>query len=103
MPMTQIVENWAEIIGLLIGIVPAPDHPGFAEMHIRIEAVRPVDGFPALIQSGPGEMLVVFARDGQVAGPNCPSGTPVAVKVRAAGPPPLRYYAHPDWSLPGAE
>ena len=40
--MVSIVENWAVIIGTVIGIVQAGVAPGTARLEVRIERIEPV-------------------------------------------------------------
>ena len=97
--MVEIIENWAEIIGILIGVIPAPNHTGFMEMHVKVEEVRSVDSYPNLVQVQTGNSIAILVKSARLSGEDCRSGSPVTVRVRAAGPPPLIYFAHPDWRM----
>ncbi|WP_353474629.1 hypothetical protein PVT71_22025 [Salipiger sp. H15] len=95
----QIVENWAYLIGVIIGVLPSPEMTDFYEVHVRLEVVEKVDDFPMMIAGAAGSEIVLLARASQVADPEAAKGKRFAAKVRAAGPQPLRYFVAPDWSL----
>lgn len=95
----QIIENWTYLIGIIISILPSPDMPDFYEVHVRIEALKQVESYPILVQGSQGDAIVVFARRSQVKNPDHATGKPFSAHIRAAGPPPLKYYVAPDWPL----
>lgn len=95
----QIVENWAYLIGVILGVLPAPERAGFYEVHVRLEAVEKVEAFPMMVQAGPGEEIVVLVRAEQVPEPEAAKDKSFAARVRAAGPQPLTYFVAPDWTL----
>lgn len=98
----QIVENWVQIIGIVIGILPADERPEFLELSVRVEEVRPVKDYASLLQAEPGDVITLLARTGQVEDRPHSMGLslPFDARVRVAGPPPLTYFVHPDWRLP---
>ncbi|EKE44613.1 hypothetical protein OCGS_1451 [Oceaniovalibus guishaninsula JLT2003] len=96
--MSQIVENWAEIVGILLAILPAPHRADFVELHVRVEEVRRVDDWPLML-SGAEPDLAIMARRGQVDGCADAGGQRIRLRVRAEGPPPLTWFAHPGWRL----
>lgn len=95
----QIVENWAFLIGVIMGVLPSPNFPDLYEVHVKIEAMKQVEPFPMLLQGAENETIVVLARRSQIKDPDSVVGEEFAARVRAAGPPPLKYFVTPDWSL----
>ena len=95
----EIVENWAYLIGIIIGVLPSPDRSDFFEVHVKIESLSQVESYPMLAQGSEGETIVVLARRATIDDPDCLTGEPFSARIRAAGPPPLKYFVTPDWSL----
>ena len=95
--MVTIIENWTEVVGIVVALLPSPTRDGFLEMELNVEEVRPVADFPNLVQARPGENITVLIRTSQVADSRPKAGTEVDLRLRAAGPP-LVYFADADWS-----
>ena len=96
--MVEIVENWAEVIGIVVGLMPAPGREGFVEMKVQVEEVRAVAEFPNLLHVEPGENITVLARSGQIDDAGSGTGSPVDLRLRVAGPP-ITYFADAEWRL----
>ena len=91
----QIIENWAEVHGDLVGWVPGldPGAPGVAR--VRVQRVRPVGAFPNLFSDAEGREIEIrcpspHARSGSVPAP----GSVVTWRIRKAGP--NQAFLHPD-------
>ena len=83
-PMVQIVENRAEIAGELLGTAPDPDRPGYVRLSVRIDAARPVQGYPNLIAQSKGSTVTVTARSDSALATQEPG--PVSFRARHTGP-----------------
>lgn len=92
--MVAIVENWALIIGTVMGIAQAGMAPDTAGLEVRIERIEPVQGYPMLLTQKPGERITISVPDDKI-GDGMLNG-PIEVKVRR-GRDPSRVFAAPDW------
>jgi hypothetical protein len=82
--MVQIVENHAEIAGVLLKSAPSADRAGFVVLTIRVDEAHPVANWPNLFTRDVGSVIEVFAREGTPAGAAQPGM--IRLKVRKAGP-----------------
>jgi len=82
--VVQIVENHAEIEGVLSGIAPSPDRPGFVVLTIEVRNTHPVGNSPNLFTQDVGKTLSVLARVGSEQARAAPG--PIRLKVRKGGP-----------------
>lgn len=90
----QIVENWAEVTGLVRSVTPDAGRAGFAHVELVVEQIAAVAGFPNLVGRGsPGTLDVLF-RDDVVRHLGLSDGVRLRCRVRLAGGQAL--FAHPD-------
>jgi hypothetical protein len=82
--MVQIVENHAEIVGVLLKSAPSADRPGFRVLMIRVDEAHPVANWPNLFTRDVGSVIEVLAREGTPAAATQPGA--VHLQVRKAGP-----------------
>lgn len=94
--MVAIVENWALIIGIVIGVVPVEPGGKFATLTVQVETVEPVQGFQMLVRQQKGEQLSVRVRPDQIAGADDLVGSRQSIRVRRGRDPDLVFAAH-DW------
>ena len=98
--MVQAVENWCCVSGkidaLEAGRRNARANSDQAVLSIRIGWIKPVAGYPTLIDAENTATISVIVRPSQL-GDDQAEGRKVTIPVRVAGP--ERYFAHPDWSL----
>jgi hypothetical protein len=81
--MVQIIENHAEIVGVLQKSAPSADRAGFVVLTIRVDEAHPVENWPNLFTRDVGSVIEVLAREGTPAAAAQPG--PVRLKVRKAG------------------
>lgn len=93
--MVQIVENWALIIGTVLGFVAGGDSGG--GLSVRIDRIDPVPGFPMLLTQQPGDVVTIKVRPGQCSESTCPAGKSITIRVRR-GRDPESLFADPQWS-----
>jgi hypothetical protein len=82
--MVQIVENHAEIVGVLQTSAPSADRAGFRVLTIRVGEAHTVSNWPNLFTRDVGSTLEVLAREGTPAATAQPG--PIRLRVRKAGP-----------------
>ena len=82
--MVQIVENHAEISGVLLKVAPSADRPGFRVLTIRVDEAHPLESWPNLFTRDVGQTIDVLAREGSAAAAAPPG--PIRLRVRKAGP-----------------
>jgi hypothetical protein len=95
--MVQIVENWCEVTGAVLGIEAGP-RAEHRILRLRLDHIRPVSGFPTLLEASAGSELRIHMRREQLL-PAVRPGATVTIRVRRAGVSGL--WAHPDWRPPG--
>lgn len=95
--MVQIEENWSEVTGSVVGIVPGGGAKADRSiLRLKLERIRAMPGLPSLVEASKGSELRIHARPAQLDADVKP-GTVVTMRVRRAGPADL--WAHPDWRL----
>ena len=82
--MVQIVENWSQVQGRVVGVVPASGPNGFSAVQLDVHAAATVDGFPNLLARHVGERLDIFVPDALAH--TLSVGQHVAWRARRAGP-----------------
>jgi hypothetical protein len=93
--LVSIIENWALILGIVVGIMP-PTSDNYREIIVRIEQVKPVKGFPNLVQQKSGEQVTIRLRSSQLAGITDLTGRHVVIRARRGGP--KNIFADPAWT-----
>lgn len=93
--MVAIVENWAVIIGTVMGIVHGGMAPDTAGLDVRIERIEAVHGYPMLLTQKPGDRITISVPDDKV--DDGLLNAPIEVRVRR-GRDPSVVFAAPDWS-----
>ncbi len=96
--MSQIIENWAEIIGILISILPAEQYPGFVELNVRVETVAEIEGYKNLIAIEEPNIISILVKAPKFENLEVTPDHTIHLRVRAEGPPPLVYFADPNWT-----
>lgn len=89
----QIVPNWANVEGQVVGEEPSNRLPDFTVVYVRVEKVAPVDGFANLMQDCPGQVVAVLVRNDLAAGLDRSPGVRVRCLVRRTDP--RTVFAHP--------
>ena len=82
--MVQIIENHAEIAGVLQKSAPSADRAGFVVLTIRVDEAHPVASWPNLFTRDVGNTIDVLAREGTPAAAARPGA--IRLKVRKVGP-----------------
>lgn len=57
----SIIENWSEISGVICAIGLPTQLPNFTGMDVAVETVKPIAGFPNLLQDASGKRLTILA------------------------------------------
>ncbi len=96
--MVSIIENWAIIIGMVIGIAPAEPGQKFGELIIEIERIEAVENYPMLLQQKPGEKIQVRVRPEQLGMLSDHLNSKVSIRVRR-GQNPQVVFAAADWKF----
>lgn len=98
--MVQAIENWCCVTGTIDKLdsrsARTKGNPDQSVLLIRIDKIKPVEGYPTLIHAEDAATISVIVRRLQIDADRI-DGRRVAIPVRLAGPD--RYFAHPDWSL----
>ncbi len=92
--MVAIVENWTMVTGRVLGVEDAPGLPEFAAVELDVEGVEPIEGFPDLLNVGPGSGLTVLVRRETARRLGVVAGERVSIRTRRGGR--SRFFAHPD-------
>ncbi len=82
--MVQIIENRADVSGELLSSAPDPDRPGHVQLQIRIDASRPVSGYPDLLANLVGSTVTVVAKADAPVAVQTPG--PVSFRARRTSP-----------------
>lgn len=93
--MVSIVENWAVIIGTVIGIVQADVAPDTARLEVRIERIEPFENYPMLVTQKPGGRISISVPNSKIG--DGLLNAPIEVRVRRGRDPDL-VFAAPDWN-----
>ena len=93
--MVSIIENWAVIVGTVVGIAHPGVDPGTAVLDVRVENVRPFESFPMLVTQKPGERVSIDVRNTEVGDELL--NAPIEIRVRR-GRDPDTVFAAPDWN-----
>jgi hypothetical protein len=88
----QIIENWTDLRGLVVGVAPAEDLPGFTAVRLEVTAAEDVDTAANLLVDRVGDTVDVAVPDDVVASLEIVPGATLACRVRRAGP--HRVFAH---------
>jgi hypothetical protein len=94
--MVQIVENWALIIGIIVGMLPAEPGEQFATLRVEIQRVEQVQDFPMLIQQKPGDCIAVRVRPEQIEQMGGLIGSVQSIRVRRGRDPDIAFAAS-EW------
>lgn len=96
--MVSIIENWAIIVGFVVGIAPVESDSRFQDVTVKIAGIESFESYPMLLVQKPGESVAVRVRSAQIHGRANLNGTQVSIRVRRGTDPQL-LFAHPDWSV----
>ena len=92
--MVQIVENWADIVGGVRDVAPAPDLPGFVRASVDLERAADVEGFRNLLADSSGTVVSVFVPSAVAEERGLRAGKRLVARARKAGP--GRTFVHPE-------
>ena len=84
--MVQVVENWADIDGVIRGTEPDAQVDGFVLMRVEVRGVSPVPGFPNLFAGAEGTTIAVAVPPTAPAIGDLTPGRTVRCRVRKATP-----------------
>ena len=88
--MSQIIENWSDIIGQVQEIGSYPDLIDFDFVDILVERVDPVEGYPDLVaiylSEAPEPRLSVLMPAQLITAYHIETGVLIECRVRRAGP-----------------
>jgi hypothetical protein len=93
--MVQIVENWADVEGVVARVFERDDAPG---LELDVGVAHPVAEYPNLLADDVGRRIAIILTGGATDPPPAP-GTRVRCRVRKAGL--NRYYARSVTPLTG--
>ena len=91
--MVQIIPNWAELEGEVVLVEPSDRLPDFTAVHVRVDEVKPVEGFPDLLQESRGQVVPVLVRNDLAATSELDVGVHVSCRARRADP--RTVFVHP--------
>jgi hypothetical protein len=92
--MVQIVENWADLTGIIREVQPDRRVADHLALGIEVIAVTPVAGFPNLFADAVGTTIPITVRATTGVTANLPIGGTIHCRVRKTGP--GRGFADPD-------
>jgi hypothetical protein len=92
--MVQIIENWADVEGVVVGTRPNPELAQFVAVQLTVDRVVPVNGFPNLFSAMSGQTLDVNVPQQLANLADLAPGRHVRVRVRKGGP--GAAFAHPE-------
>lgn len=95
--MVSIVENWAMIIGIVIGMTPAEPGHKFATLIMEIERIEKIENYPMLLQQKPGDRIKVQVRPSQIEAVPCILNSTISIRVRRGQDPEI-VFAATDWT-----
>lgn len=93
--MVSIIENWAVIIGTVVGITQADMDPNAALLDVQIDRIQHYESYPMLITQKPGERVTINVKNAKVG--EGLLNAPIEVRVRR-GRDPRVVFAAPDWN-----
>ena len=93
--MVSIIENWAVIVGTVMGIAQADMDPNTAVLDVRVDSVRPFESFPMLVTQKSGERISINVKNIEVGDELL--NAPIEVRVRR-GRDPDTVFAAPEWN-----
>lgn len=97
--MVSITENWAVIVGTVMGIAQADTVPNTAVLDVQVDSVRPFESFPMLVTPKPGERISINVKNIKVGDELL--NAPIEIRVRRGRDPDM-VFAAPDWNPKGA-
>ena len=96
--MVQVIENWAEITGIVRAVEPSDKGPAYRTILVDVDAVTDVSGFPNLVADTHGTALAIIVK-GTPSTPEPATGTRISVRVRRASA--FEVFASPEHLHPG--
>lgn len=93
-PRVQVVENWADLVGRVVGTRDDPSRAAFAIVEVQVAEVMPVEGFPNLYEWAKGRTVELKMPTDKVRELGLSPGVHVACRARHAGP--NVGFVHPD-------
>lgn len=82
----SIVENWSEIEGIICALNLPTQLRNFTGMEVVVESVKPVAGFPNLLQDASGKKLAILAPTELLNQLDAHPGDRITCRVRRGGP-----------------
>jgi hypothetical protein len=79
--MVQVVENRADLGGVLLESAPDPSRPGHRRLTVRVEEVIPHPDYPNLLAGLEGQTIDIVSPEA-----GAPPPGPVRLAVKKAGP-----------------
>ncbi|MDQ3898863.1 MAG: hypothetical protein M3326_16745 [Actinomycetota bacterium] len=91
--MVQIVPNWADLEGEVVGVEPSDRLPDFTVVRVRVEKVTPVEGYADLLENCRGQVVAVLVRNEVAAAHGVDLGAHITCRARRADH--RTVFAHP--------
>ena len=92
--MVQVVENWAQVTGIVRAIGPSDKGPSYRTIILDVDTVTDVPGFPNLLSDTQGTTLVIIVPGRAATRAELAAGTSLTARVRRASP--SEVFASPD-------
>ena len=92
--MVQVVENWAEVTGIVRAVGPSDKGPSYRTIIMDVDTVTDVPGFPNLLSDTQGTTLVIIVPGRAATRAELAAGTSLKARVRRASP--SEVFASPD-------
>lgn len=83
--MVQIVENWADVEGVVIAVQSQSDLPGQCVVRLTVRRARDVDARPNFLKDRIGETIDIHLSAGTCRDYELQPGLHIVIRTRAAG------------------
>ncbi len=88
----QIIENWTDVTGKVIGVEPSEVHGDLVKVNLKVSRVAEVEGYANLLAETKGQTLAVHLS--QAAAEQLKLGEKVSCRLRRGNQ--QRIFAHPE-------
>jgi len=80
----QIIENWSNVMGVVVSCNPSSDVGGFMAIEVVLEKIDPVEGYANLLEHKQGKTLVILVPEELVKQLDITPGIVIVCRVRRA-------------------
>jgi len=93
--MVQIIENWTDIAGKILGRHPSEERRGFEKVDVKVERTAKVEGFASFLHDAVGSVISVNVPEELANNLSIAAGRTIECRVRR-GKQPQDLFVHAE-------